>query len=87
MCAHVFIFLKKVFLRFKQRWFRARLQLKRFGQLCPSVVKTRREAEERARRRHRAARVMQRAVRRFLLRKRREKLTSGIVKIQVTEKP
>ncbi|XP_039739572.1 abnormal spindle-like microcephaly-associated protein [Pteropus medius] len=61
-----------------QRWFRARLQLKRFKRLCHSVVKIRHEAQECTR----AALVIQKAVRHFLLRKKRERFRSGIIKIQ-----
>ncbi|KAM7050214.1 abnormal spindle-like microcephaly-associated protein [Molossus nigricans] len=67
-----------------QRWFRTRLQLKRFMQICHSVINIQHEAQQRLGRRDRdrAAAVIQRAVRRFLLRKRRERAAGGIVKLQ-----
>nr|KAF6399570.1 assembly factor for spindle microtubules [Molossus molossus] len=67
-----------------KRWFRTRLQLKRFMQICHSVINIQHEAQQRLgqRDRDRAAAVIQRAVRRFLLRKRRERAAGGIVRLQ-----
>lgn len=85
VCMRSFTFKKpKIFVCFKQRWFRTRLQLKRVMQLYHDAINTQREVQQRLTRRDRAASVIQRAVRRFLLRKRQEKSTSGIVKFQVT---
>ncbi|KAB0343865.1 hypothetical protein FD754_020791 [Muntiacus muntjak] len=64
-----------------QRWFRARSQRKRFLQEY-SVVNTQREAQECASRRSRAASVIQKAVRRFLLLKKQENVNKRIAKIQ-----
>ena len=74
----------KIFIRLKQRWFRARSQRKRFLQKY-SIVNIQREAREQASQHSRAASVIQRAVRRFLLRKNQENLNKRIAKIQVTE--
>nr|XP_017822011.3 abnormal spindle-like microcephaly-associated protein isoform X2 [Callithrix jacchus] len=65
-----------------QRWFRARLQQKRFIQKCHSIKKIEHEGQERLSQQNRAASVIQKAVRHFLLRKKQEKLTSGIIKCQ-----
>ncbi|XP_055242941.1 abnormal spindle-like microcephaly-associated protein homolog isoform X4 [Gorilla gorilla gorilla] len=65
-----------------QRWFRARLQEKRFIQKYHSVKKIEHEGQECLSQRNRAASVIQKAVRHFLLRKKQEKFTSGIIKIQ-----
>ncbi|KAM9211889.1 abnormal spindle-like microcephaly-associated protein isoform 2-T2 [Dugong dugon] len=65
-----------------QRWFRARLQRKRFIQKYESIIKIQREVQERQDQQNRAALVIQKAVRHFLLRKKREKFNSGITKIQ-----
>ncbi|XP_070624804.1 abnormal spindle-like microcephaly-associated protein isoform X2 [Bos indicus] len=64
-----------------QRWFRARSQRKRFLQKY-SIINIQREAREQARQRSRAASVIQRAVRRFLLRKKQENFNKRIAKIQ-----
>uniref|UniRef100_A0AAA9SF96 Assembly factor for spindle microtubules n=1 Tax=Bos taurus TaxID=9913 RepID=A0AAA9SF96_BOVIN len=64
-----------------QRWFRARSQRKRFLQKY-SIINIQREAREQARQRSRAASVIQRAVRRFLLRKKQENCNKRIAKIQ-----
>ncbi|XP_069330968.1 abnormal spindle-like microcephaly-associated protein homolog [Eulemur rufifrons] len=66
----------------QQRWFQARLQQKRLIQECHSIIKTEHEVQEGLSQQHRAASVIQKAVRHFLLRKKQEKLTSGITKIQ-----
>ncbi|XP_074240421.1 abnormal spindle-like microcephaly-associated protein isoform X1 [Saimiri boliviensis] len=65
-----------------QRWFRARLQQKRFIQICHSIKKIEHEGQERLSQQNRAASVIQKAVRHFLLRKKQEKFTSGIIKFQ-----
>uniref|UniRef100_A0A8C9D6L3 Assembly factor for spindle microtubules n=1 Tax=Panthera leo TaxID=9689 RepID=A0A8C9D6L3_PANLE len=65
-----------------QRWFRTRLQQKRFAQKCHSVIKSQRELQEHMSQQNRAASVIQKAVRRFLLRKKKEKINNGITKIQ-----
>uniref|UniRef100_A0AC11EJB5 Assembly factor for spindle microtubules n=1 Tax=Ovis aries TaxID=9940 RepID=A0AC11EJB5_SHEEP len=64
-----------------QRWFRARSQRKRFLQKY-SIVNIQREAREQASQHSRAASVIQRAVRHFLLRKKQENLNKRIAKIQ-----
>ncbi|KAL2771104.1 abnormal spindle-like microcephaly-associated protein isoform 2 [Daubentonia madagascariensis] len=65
-----------------QRWFRARLQQKRFIQKYHSIIKTEHEVQESLSQQNRAASVIQKAVRHFLLCKKQEKLNSGITKIQ-----
>ncbi|KAF6274417.1 assembly factor for spindle microtubules [Rhinolophus ferrumequinum] len=65
-----------------QRWFRARLQLQKFMQIYHSIIKIQHEVQERMRKQNRAASVIQKAVRRFLLRKKQEKFNNGIIKIQ-----
>lgn len=69
---------------FKQRWFRTKLQQKRFAQKYHSIVKSQHEVQECMSQQNRAASVIQKAVRRFLLRKKQEKFNNGISKIQVT---
>ncbi|XP_067585913.1 abnormal spindle-like microcephaly-associated protein isoform X1 [Pseudorca crassidens] len=64
-----------------QRWFRARLQHKRFLQKH-RFMKIQNEAQERISQQNRAASVIQKAVRRFLLRKKQEKLNNRVTKIQ-----
>ncbi|KAM8816330.1 abnormal spindle-like microcephaly-associated protein [Rhynchonycteris naso] len=64
-----------------QRWFRARLQLRRFGRFCLRIMDIQQEVQERVRQ-ARAAAVLQRAVRRLLLRRRHEKLSRGVAKFQ-----
>uniref|UniRef100_A0A8C9BQ55 Assembly factor for spindle microtubules n=1 Tax=Phocoena sinus TaxID=42100 RepID=A0A8C9BQ55_PHOSS len=64
-----------------QRWFRARLQHKRFLQKH-RFMKIQNEAQERMSQQNRAASVIQKAVRRFLLRKKQEKLNNRVTKIQ-----
>uniref|UniRef100_A0A8D2AX90 Calponin-homology (CH) domain-containing protein n=1 Tax=Sciurus vulgaris TaxID=55149 RepID=A0A8D2AX90_SCIVU len=65
-----------------QRWFRAKLQRKRFIEKYCSIIKTEHEVQEYVNQRNRAASVIQKAVRHFLLRKRQEKFNSRITKIQ-----
>ena len=89
LCIYVYIYFKKpeiikIFIHLKQRWFRARSQRKRFLQKY-SIISIQREAREQASQHSRAASVIQRAVRRFLLRKKQENLNKRIAKIQVTE--
>ncbi|XP_059761986.1 abnormal spindle-like microcephaly-associated protein isoform X2 [Balaenoptera ricei] len=64
-----------------QRWFRARLQHKRFLQKH-SFIKIQDEAQEHMSQQNRAASVIQKAVCRFLLRKKQEKFNDRITKIQ-----
>uniref|UniRef100_A0A2K5NXH8 Assembly factor for spindle microtubules n=1 Tax=Cercocebus atys TaxID=9531 RepID=A0A2K5NXH8_CERAT len=64
-----------------QRWFRARLQQKKFIQKY-SIKKIEHEGQECLSQQNRAASVIQKAVRHFVLRKKQEKFTSGIIKIQ-----
>ncbi|XP_007459726.1 PREDICTED: abnormal spindle-like microcephaly-associated protein homolog isoform X2 [Lipotes vexillifer] len=64
-----------------QRWFRARLQHKRFLQKH-RFIKIQNEAQERVSQQNRAASVIQKAVCRFLLRKKQEKFNNRITKIQ-----
>uniref|UniRef100_A0A2K6RDZ0 Assembly factor for spindle microtubules n=1 Tax=Rhinopithecus roxellana TaxID=61622 RepID=A0A2K6RDZ0_RHIRO len=65
-----------------QRWFRARLQQKKFIQKYYSIEKIEHEGQECLSQRNRAASVIQKAVRHFVLRKKQEKFTSGIIKMQ-----
>uniref|UniRef100_A0A452VNJ7 Assembly factor for spindle microtubules n=1 Tax=Ursus maritimus TaxID=29073 RepID=A0A452VNJ7_URSMA len=65
-----------------QRWFRTKLQQKRFAQKYHSIVKSQHEVQECMSQQNRAASVIQKAVRRFLLRKKQEKFNNGISKIQ-----
>lgn len=65
-----------------QRWFRARLQQKRLLQKYHRVITIQHEAQEQISQQNRAASVIQRAVRHFLLRKKQEKLNNRITKIQ-----
>ncbi|XP_023059161.2 abnormal spindle-like microcephaly-associated protein isoform X2 [Piliocolobus tephrosceles] len=65
-----------------QRWFRTRLQQKKFIQKYYSIEKIEHEGQECLSQRNRAASVIQKAVRHFVLRKKQEKFTSGIIKIQ-----
>nr|XP_007987267.2 abnormal spindle-like microcephaly-associated protein isoform X3 [Chlorocebus sabaeus] len=64
-----------------QRWFRARLQQKKFIQKY-NIKKIEHEGQECLSQQNRAASVIQKAVRHFVLRKKQEKFTSGIIKIQ-----
>ncbi|KAF6073098.1 assembly factor for spindle microtubules [Phyllostomus discolor] len=65
-----------------QRWFRARLQLRRRTQKCRSVANANREAEDHQRRRRWAVAVIQGAVRRFLRRREQERVRNGVVQMQ-----
>uniref|UniRef100_A0A8W4F6E9 Abnormal spindle-like microcephaly-associated protein homolog n=1 Tax=Sus scrofa TaxID=9823 RepID=A0A8W4F6E9_PIG len=65
-----------------KKWFRARLQQKRLLQKYHRVITIQHEAQERISQQNRAASVIQRAVRHFLLRKKQEKLNNRITKIQ-----
>ncbi|XP_069897534.1 abnormal spindle-like microcephaly-associated protein [Dipodomys merriami] len=58
-----------------QRWFRKKMQQKR-------LIEIEHEVQERLKHQNRAASVIQKAVRQFLLCKRQEKLNSRIIKIQ-----
>ncbi|XP_037006810.2 abnormal spindle-like microcephaly-associated protein [Artibeus jamaicensis] len=65
-----------------QRQCPTRSQLKRRLQMPQSVLNVDREVEEHQRRRHRAASVIQRAVRCFLRRREQERFRNGVVKVQ-----
>ncbi|XP_058130896.1 abnormal spindle-like microcephaly-associated protein [Dasypus novemcinctus] len=65
-----------------QRWFRERLQQKRFNQKYQSIREIQHKPQEQLSQENRAASVIQKAVRHFLLRKNQEKFNSGIIKIQ-----
>uniref|UniRef100_A0A8C5W6Z5 Assembly factor for spindle microtubules n=1 Tax=Microcebus murinus TaxID=30608 RepID=A0A8C5W6Z5_MICMU len=65
-----------------QRWFRARLQQKRLIQKYHGIIKTEYEVQEHLSQQNRAASVIQKAVRQFLLHKKQERFTSAITKIQ-----
>ncbi|KAF0875927.1 ASPM protein, partial [Crocuta crocuta] len=65
-----------------QRWFRTRLQQKRFAQKSDSIIKSQHKLQECMSQQNRAASVIQKAVRHFLLRKKQEKFNNGITKIQ-----
>uniref|UniRef100_A0A8D0UMC8 Calponin-homology (CH) domain-containing protein n=1 Tax=Sus scrofa TaxID=9823 RepID=A0A8D0UMC8_PIG len=69
-------------MKYHCRWFRARLQQKRLLQKYHRVITIQHEAQERISQQNRAASVIQRAVRHFLLRKKQEKLNNRITKIQ-----
>uniref|UniRef100_A0A8C7B1U9 Assembly factor for spindle microtubules n=1 Tax=Neovison vison TaxID=452646 RepID=A0A8C7B1U9_NEOVI len=65
-----------------QRWFRTKLQQKRFAQKYHSIINSQHQVQERMSQQNRAASVIQKAVRRFLLHKKQEKFNNGISKIQ-----
>ncbi|KAM6166227.1 LOW QUALITY PROTEIN: abnormal spindle-like microcephaly-associated protein [Erethizon dorsatum] len=65
-----------------QKWFRAKLQQKKYIEKYHNTLKTKREMQECLNQQNRAASVIQKAVRRFLLHKRQEKFNRGITKIQ-----
>ncbi|XP_012933393.1 abnormal spindle-like microcephaly-associated protein [Heterocephalus glaber] len=65
-----------------QRWFRAKLQRKKFIEKYRNTIKTKHEMQEHLNQQNRAASVIQKAVRRFLLCKRQEKFNNSITKIQ-----
>ncbi|XP_045431978.1 abnormal spindle-like microcephaly-associated protein isoform X2 [Pipistrellus kuhlii] len=67
-----------------QRWFRARLRLQRFMHIRHSIVALQRQVQVQARGRQqdRAASVIQAAARRFLLRRKQERLRRAAVAIQ-----
>ncbi|XP_074207690.1 abnormal spindle-like microcephaly-associated protein isoform X1 [Camelus bactrianus] len=65
-----------------QRWFRARLQQKRCLQKYHSIRKIQHESQNCISQQNRAASVIQKAVRRFLLRRKQEKFNDRITKIQ-----
>ncbi|XP_045838379.1 abnormal spindle-like microcephaly-associated protein isoform X2 [Meles meles] len=65
-----------------QRWFRAKLQQKRFAQKYHSIISSQHQVQECMSQQNRAASVIQKAVRRFLLHKKQEKFNNGISKIQ-----
>ncbi|NXN91306.1 ASPM protein, partial [Rhinopomastus cyanomelas] len=65
-----------------QRWFRAKMQQKRFRRDCQRIVRLQRAVRGWLCRRHRAATRIQRQVRRFLARRRRRRLAVGIIKFQ-----
>ncbi|XP_075844260.1 abnormal spindle-like microcephaly-associated protein [Microtus pennsylvanicus] len=65
-----------------QRWFRRRLQQKRLVEQHHQILKPDREVQECQDQQNRAASVIQRAVRHFLLRRRQEKFNSSATRIQ-----
>nr|XP_021538176.1 abnormal spindle-like microcephaly-associated protein isoform X2 [Neomonachus schauinslandi] len=65
-----------------QSWFRTKLQQKRFAQKYNSIIRSQHEIQECLSQQNRAASVIQKAVRRFLLCKKQEKFNNGISKIQ-----
>ncbi|XP_013377331.1 PREDICTED: abnormal spindle-like microcephaly-associated protein [Chinchilla lanigera] len=65
-----------------QRWFRAKLQQKKFIEQFRNTIKSKCEMQECLNQQNRAASVIQKAARRFLLRKRQARFNSGISKIQ-----
>ncbi|XP_037681033.1 abnormal spindle-like microcephaly-associated protein [Choloepus didactylus] len=65
-----------------QSWFRERLQQKKLIQKYQSIRKIQHELQEQLSQENRAASVIQKAVRHFLLCKKQEKFNSGIIKIQ-----
>ncbi|XP_076880706.1 abnormal spindle-like microcephaly-associated protein [Brachyhypopomus gauderio] len=65
-----------------QRWIRAKLQRKRYLEHRESVVKAQRAVRAWLEHRAQAATLIQRMTRRFLLRRRQEKLQHGIIKAQ-----
>lgn len=67
---------------FIQRWFRRRLQQKRFIEQYRKIMKAEREVQARRRQQDRAASVIQKAVRRFLLSRRQQKANSSATRIQ-----
>ncbi|NWW31518.1 ASPM protein, partial [Panurus biarmicus] len=67
---------------FKQRWFRAKMQRRRFLRDYRRLVGLQRALRGWLSRRQEAAAVIQRNVRRFLARRRRRKVTLGIIRFQ-----
>ncbi|XP_031240091.1 abnormal spindle-like microcephaly-associated protein isoform X2 [Mastomys coucha] len=67
---------------FIQRWFRRKLQHKRFIEQYHKILNAEREALTCLRQQERAASVIQKAVRHFLLRRRQEKVNSSATRIQ-----
>ncbi|XP_054459520.1 abnormal spindle-like microcephaly-associated protein [Anoplopoma fimbria] len=65
-----------------QRWVRSRQQRRRYLQDRRKVLIAQRAAKRWLGRRHKAASVIQQAVRKFLLRRRQERIQQGIVKAQ-----
>ncbi|KAM5237781.1 abnormal spindle-like microcephaly-associated protein [Ctenodactylus gundi] len=65
-----------------QRWFRAKLQRKRFIEKYHSTLKVKHAIQEHLNQQNKAASVIQKAVRRFLLRRRQERFSRQVAKIQ-----
>ncbi|XP_038205101.1 abnormal spindle-like microcephaly-associated protein [Arvicola amphibius] len=65
-----------------QRWFRRRLQQKKLIEQHHQIIKPDREVQECQQRQDRAASVIQKAVRHFLLHRRQEKINSSATRIQ-----
>ncbi|KAL1774848.1 abnormal spindle-like microcephaly-associated protein [Sigmodon hispidus] len=65
-----------------QRWFRRKLQQKKFIGQYHKITETDREVQECQHQQNRAASVIQKAVRCFLLRRRQEKIKSSVIRIQ-----
>lgn len=71
------------YLNFKQRWFRAKMQQRRFLRDYQRVVRLQRVIRGWLNRRNNAATVIQRQVHAFLACRRRRKFAVGIIKFQV----
>ncbi|XP_060220381.1 abnormal spindle-like microcephaly-associated protein [Meriones unguiculatus] len=67
---------------FIQRWFRRRLQQKRLIEQYHKIIKTEREVQECQLRQNKAASVIQKAVRHFLLRRKQKKMNNSATRIQ-----
>ncbi|XP_004685542.1 PREDICTED: abnormal spindle-like microcephaly-associated protein isoform X2 [Condylura cristata] len=65
-----------------QRWFRAKLERKKFIQRYHNIIKIQHEVQERLKQQNWAASVIQNRIRHFLLRKKQDKFNNGITKIQ-----
>ncbi|XP_055480719.1 abnormal spindle-like microcephaly-associated protein [Psammomys obesus] len=67
---------------FIQRWFRRRLQQKKLIEQYHKIIKTEREVQECQLRQNKAASVIQKAVRHFLLRRKQKKMNNSATRIQ-----
>ncbi|XP_072516320.1 abnormal spindle-like microcephaly-associated protein [Salminus brasiliensis] len=65
-----------------QRWFKAKLQRKRYLEQRQNIITVQRAVKAWLNHRHQAAAVIQHATKRFLLRRKKERLQQGIVKVQ-----
>lgn len=66
-----------------QRWFRAKLQRKRYLEQRQKIIKVQRAVKAWLSRRNQAATVIQHAAKRFLLKRKKERVWQGITKAQV----